>query len=525
LTIYTDAACTLPTTSVTSDVLDGSFLFFVNDDGTVVYDVQVTGTGLVPKLYQYVVPTPTNGNLPIGGWVSSFGFATFQAAHAAAVLEGRGLLVYTNLPFTATSTYNATASIWVVTGGSITQMGSSVLAIGGPFRSDGQAFSGFSAGQVTGLKEAYPEWFGAVGGYTKTAAITDDSAAINATLASTTGVVWLDKWFGISHSVNMTGNYDSATGNYIGQRLSGTNIASTGLVALAGFADQQMVYIGHAAYGSDGKYCIFNQLSDMTIDNDNVPNDTSHSGVVLYGTFNNELRNLRFGDLATPFTHWDLNITRGTYTTELDNIQGSTLQMHSDGHVGDITTIAAYSTSWTFINIAGVNAVSFYATTIQGNAGIYSNNRVQISNSDNVKFDGGDLEGTGTYFTISVCNGIKIIDNNVAMPGQYTNGGTQTSIFINATTSSSIASSGNIFENWAPPGTYFEDSGGNAQLALSDFGVIGSSHMTWGAAAPTTGTWSVGDVCWKTGVTSATSPGWVCTNATGSGTWTAMPNL
>jgi hypothetical protein len=183
-TIYTDLACTLPTTSVTSDALDGSFMFFVNDDGTVVYDVQVTGTGLVPKLYQYVVPTPTNGNLPISGWASSFGFATFQAAHAAAVLEGRGLLVCTNLPFTATSTYNATASIWVVTGGSITQMGSSILAINGPFRSDGQAFSGFSAGQVTGLKEAYPEWWGAKNNATGTTGDVDAGGAVNLAISS-----------------------------------------------------------------------------------------------------------------------------------------------------------------------------------------------------------------------------------------------------------------------------------------------------------------------------------------------------
>ena len=52
---------------------------------------------------------------------------------------------------------------------------------------------------------------------------------------------------------------------------------------------------------------------------------------------------------------------------------------------------------------------------------------------------------------------------------------------------------------------------------------IGSNHMTWGAAAPITGTWAVGDICWNTGVTSSTSPGWICTNATDSGTWTAMP--
>jgi hypothetical protein len=55
---------------------------------------------------------------------------------------------------------------------------------------------------------------------------------------------------------------------------------------------------------------------------------------------------------------------------------------------------------------------------------------------------------------------------------------------------------------------------------------FGSNHMTWGAAAPSTGTWAAGDICWNTGVTASTSPGWVCTTAGSSGgTWTAMPVL
>jgi hypothetical protein len=54
---------------------------------------------------------------------------------------------------------------------------------------------------------------------------------------------------------------------------------------------------------------------------------------------------------------------------------------------------------------------------------------------------------------------------------------------------------------------------------------IGSNHMTWGAAAPSTGTWAVGDVCWNTGAAAGGSPGWVNTSASGSGTWKAMAAL
>jgi len=54
---------------------------------------------------------------------------------------------------------------------------------------------------------------------------------------------------------------------------------------------------------------------------------------------------------------------------------------------------------------------------------------------------------------------------------------------------------------------------------------IGSNHMTWGAAAPSTGTWAVGDVCWNTSAAAGASPGWVNTSASGSGTWKTMPNI
>jgi hypothetical protein len=53
--------------------------------------------------------------------------------------------------------------------------------------------------------------------------------------------------------------------------------------------------------------------------------------------------------------------------------------------------------------------------------------------------------------------------------------------------------------------------------------LVGTSTLeTQGTAAPTTGTWSVGDRCWKTDVAAAGIPGWVCTTAGTPGTWKAM---
>jgi hypothetical protein len=45
------------------------------------------------------------------------------------------------------------------------------------------------------------------------------------------------------------------------------------------------------------------------------------------------------------------------------------------------------------------------------------------------------------------------------------------------------------------------------------------------AAAPTSGTWTLGDRVWTSSPASGGAPGWVCTNATGTGTWTAMAIL
>ena len=53
----------------------------------------------------------------------------------------------------------------------------------------------------------------------------------------------------------------------------------------------------------------------------------------------------------------------------------------------------------------------------------------------------------------------------------------------------------------------------------------GVNRVSWGAVAPTTGTWAQGDIRWNTGVAAGGSPGWVCTTAGTPGTWKAMANV
>ena len=54
---------------------------------------------------------------------------------------------------------------------------------------------------------------------------------------------------------------------------------------------------------------------------------------------------------------------------------------------------------------------------------------------------------------------------------------------------------------------------------------LGSNHITFGATAPTTGSWSEGDVCFNSAVTATTNPGWSCITAGTPGTWKAWPAL
>jgi len=50
-------------------------------------------------------------------------------------------------------------------------------------------------------------------------------------------------------------------------------------------------------------------------------------------------------------------------------------------------------------------------------------------------------------------------------------------------------------------------------------------NVVFKTAAPTTGTWAVGDTAWNTAPAAAGTPGWVCTTAGTPGTWKAMAVL
>ncbi len=54
---------------------------------------------------------------------------------------------------------------------------------------------------------------------------------------------------------------------------------------------------------------------------------------------------------------------------------------------------------------------------------------------------------------------------------------------------------------------------------------FGSNKITYGAAAPTYGSWSVGDICFNATTQQTSSSGWICTAAGDPGTWAASSGL
>ena len=312
--------------------------------------------------------------------------------------------------------------------------------------------------------------FGAVGD-----GVTDDTVAIQAAIDASDSIYFPEGNYAITNTIYTRGAFDGIY--WRGKQLFGAGVEATTITAAVGFTDSVMIHIGNKDYLTDSKYCIKNALSDMTINNYNMGNTTSDAAVLTFGTWDNRLSNLAILSLAYPFTRWDLAIDRGTYTTTVTDVHCQNMQVASSA-TGDVTTIAFYNCSATFVNISGGVAINFDHLTVQGTySGVYQQNRIQISNSVNVAFLNGDIEGDGVAFNIANSVGVEITGNNVAIPGSYTTlgGVTENSKWIVLDGCSQVRSQGNIFLNWIKgpstpaPGTYLTKTGTNSKLDLIDF--------------------------------------------------------
>ena len=137
----------------------GYFEFYVDDAE---YDIYVSG-----HKASTVAINSVEGNYAPPNEIYAERYATLALADAAAVAAGRQLVISTQF-----NTVPATleASVRIITGGKLNNSGA--LSINGAFEGCDGCFIG--AGAVTGLKEARPEWFGAVGD-----GIADDTTALN----------------------------------------------------------------------------------------------------------------------------------------------------------------------------------------------------------------------------------------------------------------------------------------------------------------------------------------------------------
>jgi hypothetical protein len=68
-------------------------------------------------------------------------------------------------------------------------------------------------------------------------------------------------------------------------------------------------------------------------------------------------------------------------------------------------------------------------------------------------------------------------------------------------------------------------------INVRDYGAVGdgvtddTNAFVAAVAAPSDGTWAVGDISWRTAPVAGGAPGDVCTTAGAPGTWKAMANI
>jgi parallel beta-helix repeat protein len=179
--------------------------------------LKIIGGGLVIALLLAIgsanAATHSFGDIIVKGpWIDSRAYPSINDACVAGAAAGKTVKVFS--PQTLAASLTATCALEIEKGGKIVKASAYTLTINGPFQAGlYQVFDGFSAGEVTGLKEAYSEWFGAAGDGT-----TDDTAAIAKTVAaiSAEGVLRFSPsatyYFGGAHLTrNITVDLNGAT--------------------------------------------------------------------------------------------------------------------------------------------------------------------------------------------------------------------------------------------------------------------------------------------------------------------------
>jgi hypothetical protein len=151
------------------------------------------------------------------------------------------------------------------------------------------------------------------------------------------------------------------------------------------------------------------------------------------------------------------------------------------------------------------------AVSTQNRGNIISNNQILVytgSACTRGVFMSG-AEARNNIISGNTFKGFTTADIRVVAADIITNNNCQSSIAINidAAGTKSVLSNNIGIINFAE---------------FSEYMPLGQNKVTWSYTIPTTGTWTQGDICWKSNVGSAGIPGWVCTASGTPGTWKAM---
>lgn len=169
------------------------------------------------------------------------------------------------------------------------------------------------------------------------------------------------------------------------------------------------------------------------------PNSTA---IYLWNCYNNRLSDLLFDAYQTQTVIGSLYLGQGVYETYVTDVHGGNLYCVSP-NTDRCTTATFVGTSWSFVNISKALGITFLQPVVQGDAAVgYPVNKIQIADSYNVSFIGGDFEAGPTNVLFSIANsfGVLSLNNN-----------------LDSTASPQV---------W--PGTYYLDGGGNRQISLMD---------------------------------------------------------
>ena len=336
---------------------------------------------------------------------------------------------------------------------------------------------------------------------------TDDVAAFTLALATGKSVYVPDGTYILSSPIYVTGLFNATRGVYAGGTLVGSGSATI-IKAASSYSAAFLILVGNKDYATTPTYSINNYIGNFTVDNSNMPNTTSYSGVKFLGTYNNTAENIQLTTIDGAYNRYDLEVGRGVYTTQFSSVFGNNLKVASD--TSDYcTTLTFNHSSWTSIDITNALAINFVSPTVQGKVSQgFRTNKIQINTAYNVKFDGGDFEGTGILFTVTNSRGVYVNGNNLGNVDSPMSWGTRitqftatisgTTMNVTATALGTLAIGQYVYGFGVLPGTqivggsapnwtlnktqsltqstdlsgtlglYYSDGGGNTRVALMD---------------------------------------------------------